>query len=94
MMAGKAERCAPVEVTYLDVHASGALQDRSVAVSAVIDDAHLSARAKDPDGFAKRLGAFLAAGMLLRARLLSTTSNDSGGKGRSRASASRARPDR
>ena len=52
---------SPVEVTYLDVHASGALEDWGVAVSAVIDDADPSARAKDPDGFAKRPGAFFAA---------------------------------
>ena len=61
MMAGKAERRPPVEATYLGVHASGALKDGGVPVGAVIDDAHLPARAKDPDGFAKCPGAFFAA---------------------------------
>jgi hypothetical protein len=61
VVAGKTERCPPVEVTYLNVHASGAPQDGGVAVGAVIDDAHLPARAQDPDGFAKSPGAFLAA---------------------------------
>ena len=61
MVAGKAERCPPVEVPYPDVHASGASKDGGVAVSADIDDAHPPARAKDPDGFPESLGAFFAA---------------------------------
>jgi hypothetical protein len=60
-MAGKAGPRPPVEATYLDVCASGALEDRGVAVSALIDDPHPSARAKDPDGLAQRPGAFFAA---------------------------------
>jgi hypothetical protein len=60
-MAGKAERRPPVEATYLGVHASGALKHGGVPVGAVIDDAHLPARAKDPDGFAKCPAAFFAA---------------------------------
>jgi len=47
-MAGKAERRPPVEATYLDLHASGAVKDGGIPVGAVIDDAHPPARAKDP----------------------------------------------
>ena len=61
-MAGKAERRPPVELTNLDAHASGALQDRDVPLGAVVDDAHLPARAKDAHGLTKRLGAFVVAG--------------------------------
>ena len=61
VVAGKAERRPPVEATYLDVHASSALKDGGVAVSVDIDDAHLSARAKYPDGFAESIGAFVSA---------------------------------
>ena len=61
MVAGKAERRPPVEATYLDVHASSASKDWGVAVSVDIDDAHLSARAKYPDGFAESIGAFVTA---------------------------------
>lgn len=46
---------------YLNVCASGVLEDGGVAVSAVVDDAHLPARAKDPDGFTKCPGTFSAA---------------------------------
>src|SRR5258708_24422664 len=60
-MAGKAERRPPVEAAYLDVHASGAVKDGGIPVSAVIDDAHPPARAKAPDGLAESPGAFLAA---------------------------------
>jgi hypothetical protein len=48
-VAGKAGPRPPVKVTHLDVHASGALQDGSVSIGPLIDDAHPSARAKDPD---------------------------------------------
>jgi hypothetical protein len=47
-------------LTYLDVHASGALKDGGVEVSALIDDAHPSPRAKDPGGLAQGPGAFFA----------------------------------
>lgn len=40
VMAGKAGPRPPVEATHLDVYASGALKDRGVAVSALIDDPH------------------------------------------------------
>src|ERR1700728_1102925 len=61
-MAGEAGPRPPVEGTYLDVHASSALQDRGVTVGAIIDDAHPAARAKDSDGFVQRRGALFAAG--------------------------------
>jgi len=60
-MAGKAERRPPVEAAYLDLHASGAVKDGGVPVGAVIDDAHPSARAKDPDSLAESPGEFFAA---------------------------------
>jgi hypothetical protein len=52
VVAGKAEPRPLVEATYLNVHTSGAVKDGGVAVSAVIDDTHSSARAMDPHGFA------------------------------------------
>jgi hypothetical protein len=61
MVAGKAGPRPPVEATYLDVYASGALEHGGVAVSALIDDPHPSSRAKDPDGLAQRPGALFAA---------------------------------
>lgn len=61
-MAGKAERRPPVELTNLDVLASGALKDRDVPLGVVVDDAQLPTRAKDAHGFTKRLGAFVVAG--------------------------------
>lgn len=60
MVAGKAERCSPVELTYRNVHASGGREDRGEATGAVIDDAYPSARPEDPDGLAESPGAFVA----------------------------------
>lgn len=60
-MAWEAECCPPVELTYLDVYASGALQDEGIEVSVPVDDAHPAARAKHPSGLAQGPGAFFAA---------------------------------
>ena len=60
-MAGKAERRPPVQAAYLNLHASGAVKDGGIPVSAVIDDAHSSAPAKDPDGLTQSPGAFFTA---------------------------------
>src|SRR5215469_15214542 len=81
-MAGKAGPRPPVEVTYLDVHASGTLKDGGVAVSAVIDNAHLPARAKDPDGFAKCPGAFFAAPDVAEGQVAEHHVERPGGKGK------------
>jgi hypothetical protein len=43
-VARKAECCPPVELAYLDVRASGVLQDGGIEVSTLVDDAHPSAR--------------------------------------------------
>src|ERR1700733_1816957 len=86
-MAGEAGPRPPVEGTYLDIHASGALEDRGVAISAVIDDAHLAAWAKDSDGFVKRLGASFAAGDIAEGQVAEYDVEGLGGKGRFRASA-------
>jgi hypothetical protein len=59
-MAGKAGPRPPVEAAYLDIYASGALENGGVAVSRLVDDSHPAARAKDPDGLAQRPGAFFA----------------------------------
>lgn len=82
MVAGKAERRPPVEVTDLDVHAAGALQDGGVPVSAVIDDADPPARTKDPDGFAQSPGAFLAAPDVAEGQAAEHHVERPGGKGK------------
>ena len=88
-MAGKAGPRPPVEATHLDVYASGALEDRGVAVSALIDDPHAPARAKDPDRLAERPGAFFAAPDVAEGQVAEHHVERPGGKGRSRASACR-----